>query len=53
MPIKIKTIVSKSKCGRKAQVITVDKETKHLRKVYTGDHLWMDKDDNEYTWEAK
>ena len=50
MDRKIKTIVSKSQCGRKAQVITEGNETKHVRLVsdLTVNSVWKDADENTY-----
>ena len=54
MEQKIRTIVSKSKCGRKAQVITEGNETKHVRLVNPPNtaeihHVYVDADENTYT----
>jgi len=47
---KIKTIVSTSKCGRKAQVITESNETKHLHLVSDlgVSSVWEDADEKRY-----
>lgn len=53
MERKIRTIVSTSKCGRKAQVITENNETKHVRLVNSSKaaaihHVYVDADENTY-----
>ena len=55
MERKIRTIVSTSKCGRKAQVITDGNETKHVRLVNSTKaaaihHVYVDADENTYRY---